>query len=103
MGQLAVVLLPLFTEMERTYTLERAAHARAVAEAQGRRPDRPSVVSNDQLEHATLLRRQGYTVTEITAKTGLTRSTLYRHLPRTPEPSTASASQDRTDTGDRCS
>ena len=33
MAQLAVVLLALFAQMERTYTLERAAHARAVAAA----------------------------------------------------------------------
>lgn len=37
MAQLAVVLLALFAQMERTYTLERAAHARAVATAKGRR------------------------------------------------------------------
>ncbi|KHE74163.1 resolvase, partial [Kocuria marina] len=33
MAQLAVVLLALFGQMERTYTLERAAHARSVAAA----------------------------------------------------------------------
>jgi len=37
MAHLAVVLLALFGQMERTYTLERAAHARAVATANGRR------------------------------------------------------------------
>jgi len=42
MAQLAVVLLALFGQMERTYTLERAAHARAVATAKGRRVGRPS-------------------------------------------------------------
>jgi hypothetical protein len=36
MAQLSVVLLALFGQMERTYTLERAAHARAVATAKGR-------------------------------------------------------------------
>ena len=41
MAQLAVVLLALFGQMERTYTLERAAHARAVATAKGRRIGRP--------------------------------------------------------------
>jgi DNA invertase Pin-like site-specific DNA recombinase len=41
MAQLAVVLLALFAQMERTYTLERAAHARAVAMAKGRRVGRP--------------------------------------------------------------
>jgi len=41
MAQLAVVLLALFGQMERTYALERAAHARAVATAKGRRVGRP--------------------------------------------------------------
>ena len=50
MAQLAVVLLALFGQMERTYTLERAAHARAVAEAKGRRVGRPVVVSADSAE-----------------------------------------------------
>ena len=41
MAQLAVVLLALFGQMERTYTVERAAHARSVAQAKGRRNGRP--------------------------------------------------------------
>lgn len=93
MAQLAVVLLALFAQMERTYTLERAAHAREVATAKGRRTGRPSVVTESQLAHATQLRDAGATVGEITAKTGLTRSTLYRHLPpRPPEQVTTAAS-----------
>ena len=36
MGRIAFLLLALFAEMERTFTAERAAHARAVAEAAGR-------------------------------------------------------------------
>ncbi len=40
MAQLAVVLLALFAQMESTYTLERAAHARSVATAKGRRVGR---------------------------------------------------------------
>jgi DNA invertase Pin-like site-specific DNA recombinase len=48
MAQLAVVLLALFAQMERTYMLERAAHARAVATAKGRRVRRPSVVNPNQ-------------------------------------------------------
>jgi DNA invertase Pin-like site-specific DNA recombinase len=92
MAQLAVVLLALFAQMERTYTLERAAHARAVATAKGRRVGRPSVVTESQLVHATQLRADGRTIAEITTATGLTRSTLYRHLPaRGPEPVTAAA------------
>jgi DNA invertase Pin-like site-specific DNA recombinase len=90
MGQLAVVLLALFAQMERTYTLERAAHARAVAAAKGRRVGRPTVVDPDKLAYAAHLRDTGHTIAEIVAKTGITRSSLYRHLPPRPaEPVTA--------------
>lgn len=84
MSQLAVVMLALFGQMERTYAVERAAHARAVAAAAGKRTGRPSVVDPDTLEHAMLLRDTGATMAEISAKTKLTRSTLYRHLPPRP-------------------
>lgn len=84
MAQLAVVLLALFGQMERTYTLERAAHARAVATAKGRRIGRPSVVDADKLAYAAHLRDTGHTIAEIVAKTGITRTTLYRHLPPRP-------------------
>lgn len=80
-AQLAVVMLALFGEMERTYAAERASHARAVASTNGRRTGRPSVVDADKLEHAVLLRDKGLSMKEITAKTGLKRTTLYRHLP----------------------
>lgn len=92
MSQLAVVLLALFGQMERTYTLERAAHARAVATAKGRRVGRPSVVDPDKLAYAIHLRDTGHTIAEIVTKTGITRTTLYRHLPPRPAaPVTAGA------------
>lgn len=81
MSQLAFLMLALFGQMERTYAAERAAHARAVATANGRRTGRPSVVDANKLEHAALLRASGSSMREITAKTGLKRTTLYRHLP----------------------
>ncbi|WP_426120703.1 recombinase family protein [Kocuria sp. LHG3120] len=84
MAQLAVVLLALFGQMERTYTLERAAHARAVATAKGRRIGRPSVVDADKLAYAVHLRESGHTMAQIVAKTGITRTTLYRQLPPRP-------------------
>jgi DNA invertase Pin-like site-specific DNA recombinase len=74
-------MLALFGQMERTYAAERATHALAVATANGRRTGRPSMVDADTLEHAALLRASGSTIREITAKTGLKRTTLYRHLP----------------------
>jgi hypothetical protein len=88
MAQLAVVMLALFAQMERTYMLERIAHARAVATAHGRRVGRPSKVDAGKLDYARRLRDDdGLTVPEIVERTGLTRSTLYRHLP--PRPATA--------------
>jgi len=92
MAQLAVVLLALFGQMERTYTLERAAHARAVATAKGRRVGRPVLVDPAKLAYAAHLRDAGHTIAEIVTKTGIPRTSLYRHLPpRPPEPVTAAA------------
>ncbi|MEV7574352.1 recombinase family protein [Pseudarthrobacter sp. NPDC089323] len=86
-AQVAVIMLALFAEMERTYAAERAAHARAVASANGRRTGRPSVVDPDKLEHAIMLRDKGAPMREIVSKTGLARTTLYRHMPpRSPRP-----------------
>jgi len=84
MAQLAVVLLALFAQMERTYMLERAAHARAVATAKGRRSGRPTVVDPNKLDYARRLRDEGFTIAEIVEKTGITRTSLYRHLPPRP-------------------
>lgn len=84
MAQLAVVILSLFGQMERTYAVERAAHARAVAEAKGKRVGRPSVVDPDKLRYAAHLRNEGYSMSKIVEKTGITRSSLYRHLPPRP-------------------
>lgn len=86
MAQLAVVLLALFAQMERTYAIERAAHARAVASAKGRRVGRPVTVDKAKLEWAEHLREQGDTIEEIVEKTGIARSSLYRHLPPRPAP-----------------
>jgi len=99
MAQLAVVLLALFAQMERTYTAERAAHARAVAAAKGRSVGRPVQVTAKQLTHARLLRDAGASMAEISADTGLTRSTLYRHLPpRTAAADEPAAARQRLDT-----
>jgi len=91
MAQLAVVLLALFAQMERTYTIERAAHARAVATAKGRRVGRPVLVDPDKLAYAAHLRDQGDTIAEIMNKTGIARTSLYRHLPPRPAPGVTAA------------
>src|SRR5699024_9081045 len=71
MAQLAVVILSLFGQMERTYALERAAHARAVATAKGKRVGRPSVVDPDKLKYAEHLRNEGFSMREIVEKTNI--------------------------------
>jgi DNA invertase Pin-like site-specific DNA recombinase len=53
----------------------------AAATANGRRTGRPTVVNPTKLEHAVLLRDKGAPIAEICTKTGMSRSTLYRHLP----------------------
>lgn len=80
MAQLAVVLLALFGQTERTYILERAAHARAVATAKGRRIGRPPVVDADKLAYAAHLRDADHSIAEIVAKSGIPRT-----LPTRPE------------------
>ena len=79
-----MVLLALFAQMERTCTVERAAHARSVAAAKGRRIGRPTVVDPDKLAYAVHLREGGHTIADIVAKTGIARTSLYRHLPPRP-------------------
>ncbi len=86
MGQLAVMLLALFAQMEGTYTCERAAHARAVAAAHGRQVGRPSQLDPAVLAYAEHLRDAGQTMAQIVAETGMTRSSLYRYLPPRPPP-----------------
>jgi DNA invertase Pin-like site-specific DNA recombinase len=100
MAALAVVLLALFAQMERTYALERAAHARAVATAKGRRVGRPVTIDPARLAWAQHLRDQGTTIAEIVTTTGVARTSLYRHLPpRPPQPVTAAhpSAPDRVD------
>lgn len=79
-GRIAFLLLALFAEMERTFNAERAAHARAVAEATGRQVGRPFAHSAEKIEYARLLKGQGHTLGQIAAKTGIPKTTLHRYL-----------------------
>jgi DNA invertase Pin-like site-specific DNA recombinase len=84
MAQLGVVLLAMFAQMERTYTMERAAHARAVALKEGRQIGRPSVLDEKKLRDAKALREKGVALADIARHLGVSRATLYRHLPPLP-------------------
>ena len=79
-GRIAFLLLALFAEMERTFTAERAAHARAVAEAAGRQVGRPIAHPADKIEYARLLRGQGHSLSQISAKTSIPKASLHRYL-----------------------
>jgi DNA invertase Pin-like site-specific DNA recombinase len=80
MGRIAFLLLALFAEMERTFTAERAANARAVAESKGRHVGRPVAHPADKIEYARLLKAQGASLGTIAAKTGIPKTSLHRYL-----------------------
>ncbi|WP_222105575.1 recombinase family protein [Rhodococcus sp. WB9] len=79
-GRTPFLLLALFAEMERTFTAERAAHARTVAEAKGRQVGRPNAWPDDKIDYARLLREQGSSLGEIATKTGIPKTSLHRYL-----------------------
>jgi DNA invertase Pin-like site-specific DNA recombinase len=90
MGRIAFLLLALFAEMERTFTAERAAHARSVAEANGRQVGRPIAHPADKIDYARLLKEQGTSLGQIAVKTGIPKTSLHRYLAEA-DPATAAA------------
>jgi DNA invertase Pin-like site-specific DNA recombinase len=80
MGRLAFLLLALFAEMERTYTAERAAHARAMAQAAGRHVGRPVAHPTEKIEYARLLHCGGHSLGQIATKIGIPKTSLHRYL-----------------------
>ncbi|WP_207401061.1 hypothetical protein [Actinomadura roseirufa] len=78
MARISFLLLALFAEMERTFTAERASHARAVAEAAGSQSGRPRTHPEDKIEYARLLKVQGASLGVIATKAGIHRTSLHR-------------------------
>ena len=70
--------------MERTFTAERAAHARAVSGADGRQIGRPIAHPADKIEYARLLKGHGDSLGQIAAKTGIPKASLHRYLAPAP-------------------
>ena len=81
MAEIAIVMLSLFGQVELTSNRERAAHARAIAAANGTNAGRPSVVDEKKRAYATHLRNTDYAMAEIATVTGLSRATLFRNPP----------------------
>jgi hypothetical protein len=50
----------------------------------GRRIGRPPVVNAGKIAYAAHLRDTGHSIADIVAKTGIARTSLYRHLPPRP-------------------
>ncbi|ORT48493.1 recombinase family protein [Frankia sp. KB5] len=80
MGGLAVLMLGLFAEMERTFMRERAAHARAVGEAKGKATGRPRKLTDGQVATARAAIDAGRSAADVASDLGVGRSTLYRAL-----------------------
>lgn len=80
MAELAVALLALFAHMERVFMRERAAHARAVAEAKGKQPGRPRKLDAKKLAAARAAVDAGQSVDDVATMLGVGRATLYRYL-----------------------
>ena len=81
MAQIAVAMLALFAEMERTFARERAAHARAVALQKGRLPGRPRKLNDQKLQAARASLDAGIHINNLAAIPS-------QHPPRNPLPST---------------
>ena len=79
-GRIAFFLRALFAEMARTFTIERAAPARAVVEAAGRHLGRPLAHPADKIEYAKLLKDPGSSLGQIAAKKGIPKTSLHRYL-----------------------
>jgi DNA invertase Pin-like site-specific DNA recombinase len=70
-------------EFERDLVRERTSAGLAAARARGRRGGRPSVLTGHKLQVAQEMYRSGqYTVAAIAKTLGVSRASIYRHLPR---------------------
>lgn len=79
-GEIAVLMLALFAQMERVFTRERAAHARSVAAKTGRLPGRPRKMTDDQVRRAIAALDTGESLAQVAADYDVDRTTLYRRV-----------------------
>ncbi|MEA3197349.1 MAG: hypothetical protein QOF32_1401, partial [Gammaproteobacteria bacterium] len=82
-GDLFLRTMAALSEMERSLTRERTRIGLAVARARGREGGRRPKLSPRQIEHAkNLLADRTTNVSEVAARLGVARSTLYRAIER---------------------
>lgn len=81
-GRLVFHVFAAMAEFERDVIRERTNAGLAAARARGRKGGRPSVMTPDKLAVAReLYAAGGHTVAQIAAVVGVSRASLYRHLP----------------------
>lgn len=83
MAQMATLMLALFSEMERVYATERAAHARAVRRQTGAPVGRRRKMDDDTAAMAKASVDAGVSVPTVASRFGVSRATLYRYLSST--------------------
>lgn len=85
-GRLILTIMLAFAEYERGMIVERCASGRAIAKQNPNyKEGRPKKYTEIQIEHAVSLLRQGHSYKEVSAITGISKSTLvrekqYRHI-----------------------
>ena len=80
-GKFFFVMMAAFAELERAMIRERTMAGLAAARAQGRTGGRPTVMDADTLAVARARRANGESPTQIAKALGISRASVYRHLP----------------------
>ena len=80
-GKFFFTMMAAFAELERDIIHERTMAGLAAARAQGRNGGRPTVMDTDKLAAARARRERGESPTQIAKTLGVSRASVYRHLP----------------------
>ena len=80
-GKFFFTMMAAFAELERDMLRERTMAGLAAARAQGRVGGRPVVMDADKIAAATARRANGESPTQIAQALGVSRASIYRHLP----------------------
>lgn len=80
-GKFFFVMMAAFAELERAMIRERTMAGLAAARTQGRTGGRPTVMDADTLAVARARRANGESPTQIAKALGISRASVYRHLP----------------------
>jgi DNA invertase Pin-like site-specific DNA recombinase len=80
-GKFFFTMMAAFAELERDIIHERTMAGLAAARAQGRTGGRPTVMDADKLAAAQARRERGESPAQIARALGVSRASVYRHLP----------------------